>query len=124
MTCTPFKIDGRVAGVVCSRAPRRKRCSACGNLGKLECDGCDKPLCAECSVSLGKHPDASLGSLDYCPACCRPIFKEWCAGPGAVYRVPKPGVTELTNKMLRRAAFRRWATANPEKFKPLFKEPR
>lgn len=118
MTCyrVPF-------GVVCVRGQRRKRCANCNNLGSLECDGCDKPLCAECSVSPGKHPRAGLGDLDYCPACCRGIFKEWCAGEGASYRVPKPGITELTHKMLRRAAFRKWAKANPEKFQPLFKEP-
>ncbi len=53
--------------VVCGPKPRRRRCSACRELGDLLCDfpvadgkTCDKPLCRRCAVSVG--PD-----LDHCP---------------------------------------------------------
>lgn len=122
MMCTRIRMPDGSTGIVCQRRPPRKRCASCHQLAGLECDGCDKPLCAPCSVSPGPQvlPDSTT-SLDFCPTCCRPVFVEWCAGPGAAYKVPKPGITPDTHRMLRRAAFRKWATEHPEKFDALRK---
>jgi hypothetical protein len=70
MPCQTFYDEqGKPIGVVCSRV-RRRRCSACGNLGaEILCDGpgaragktCDRALCRRCATSVG--PD-----VDLCPA--------------------------------------------------------
>ncbi len=101
MPCIPFNIDG-VTGVACTRGSRREKCSTCGSSSNLYCDGCDKPLCAPCSVSHRRN-------LDFCPECCRELFREWCATEeGKRYA--------SGHRDLRRNAFRAWAKHNPDRF--------
>lgn len=109
--------DGKVIGIACSRH-RTRACTNCNiREGGLECDGCDKPLCAQCSVPPRK-------GLDFCPTCAKPIFEEWCDSPeGKALAV---GVSHDVNhgspgqaRTLRRMAFRAWAKKNPTRFDAL-----
>lgn len=108
-----FNLPGGGTVHVCDRGrkPKRKRCASCNQLGDLECDGCDKPLCRDCAVSPKKN-------VDFCPTCARPVFEEWIA-----LKIPfgKPGVDHATWRAYRRAAFRKWALENPERFDRLMK---
>lgn len=81
--------------ILCSRNAPAKRCATCSKLGQLLCDGCDQPLCAPCSVS-------PRDGLDFCPACCRPYFTEWCA-------TEEGQRFKTAHRDLRRNAFRAWA---------------
>lgn len=94
MTCF-IRTVGSTTIIACARNAPAKRCSACGKLGQLACDGCDLPLCAACSVS-------PRDGLDFCPSCCRPYFKEWCGTEeGRRYA--------NGHRDVRRNAFRAWA---------------
>lgn len=101
--------EGKVIGIACSRGPRYAKCSACGSGGaKQTCDGCDKPLCAACSV-------APTGKLDFCPTCAKPAFEWWKenAGGKAVYAEK--------GRAVGRVEFRAWVKANKAKFFELAK---
>lgn len=80
--------------ITCGPRAKSQLCATCAKLGQLLCDGCDAPLCAPCSVS--HRPD-----LDFCPTCCRDIFRQWCATEEA-----KRYATG--HRDLRRNAFRAW----------------
>jgi hypothetical protein len=100
--------EGRVIGIACSRTkgPRSAPCSACGKPGKQLCDGkgCDKPLCASCSVS------PTPAATDYCPACFAPAWAHWkvrCGGAEVYRRQGRPAA---------RIHFRGWVKKNPLEF--------
>lgn len=94
MSCETFNVGGATV-IGCGRNARALRCATCNKLGQLCCDGCDAPLCAACSVS-------PRTGLDFCPTCCKPYFKEWCA--------TEEGQRYATgHRELRRGAFRAWA---------------
>ena len=100
---------GRVIGIACSRGGRYAQCSACGSSqAKLACDGCDKPLCAQCSV-------APTSKLDFCPDCTKPAFDWWKenAGGASVYA----GLGRNVGRM----QFRAWVSANKKQFFELAK---
>lgn len=86
--------------IACGRKPPRRRCATCGVLGAgLECDGCDKPLCASCSVSPKE-------GLDFCPACARPAWVHWW----------KTSPVVAGHREQRRSEFRSWARLNADTF--------
>jgi hypothetical protein len=87
--------------IACGRR-RKVKCATCKQTDAgLECDGCDKPLCAGCAVSPQK-------GLDFCPKCFEPAWRAWLSKDAAVKR-------SLTQAE-RRAAFREWARTNPYAF--------
>lgn len=106
VTCHPFKSeDGKVTGFVCTRGrgPSRKKCATCGAFCGLLCDGCDRPICAECAVG-------PVSSQDFCPACFAPAWKVWLRLPDL--EVPR-------ERRHRRIAFRAWVRAHPNIFAEL-----
>lgn len=81
MGCQVQTIRG-MAMVLCSRARRPRRCSACKKRDATRlCDfpgdlsgTCSKPLCTTCAVMVGAE-------TDYCPSHrCRPIALTYGAG--------------------------------------------
>lgn len=109
--------DGKAIGIACSRY-RSRTCTHC-NLREagLECDGCDKPICAQCAVPPRQ-------GLDFCPSCTRPLFEEWCDTPEG--KELSAGVSQSINhadpgraRTLRRMAFRAWAKKNATRFDAL-----
>lgn len=111
MPCIPFSHvapDGSVVtGIACTRGARRSKCATCKQAAGLECDGCDRPLCAPCAVS-------HRTGVDFCPTCCRALFVEWCASAEG---------QRFTggHRDLRRNAFRAWAKATQDRFDRLKK---
>lgn len=93
--------DGRGYVIACGRR-RRVKCATCklADAG-LECDGCDRPLCASCSVSPRKE-------LDYCPRCFEPAWKHWLR--------LFPTSASVYTREERRAAFRQWARHEADTF--------
>lgn len=97
MACEHFDITTpnghRMRGFVCSRGarPRRKRCTVCGDLCELLCDGpasstdpssesCDAPICP--AHALHVEPNR-----DYCPAHRHmPVRCPHCGHEGEVRR--------------------------------------
>jgi hypothetical protein len=76
MTCERITGHGFTA-IVCSRGRRAgaKKCSNCQRRNALLiCDGCDRPVCQDCSVSPF---DDTRESVDLCPACAKPAFVNW-----------------------------------------------
>ena len=87
--------------IACGRRPPRKKCATCQKqLAGLECDGCDKPLCAGCAVSPKK-------GIDFDPACFKPAW-EWWIGQHAARR--------YLSQTQRRREFREWARENADDF--------
>lgn len=95
MTCVFYTGAAGVTVIACGPRAKPAPCASCSKLSQLLCDGCDKPLCAPCSVSPRE-------GLDFCPVCCRDVFREWCAtDEGRRYAAG--------HRDLRRNAFRAWA---------------
>jgi hypothetical protein len=72
MPCYVVDIPGGGTALVKMAAPRRKRCSICGEPGGRLCDfpvgagkTCDASLCGRCAVPIRKD-------VEYCPTHPRP----------------------------------------------------
>jgi hypothetical protein len=81
-----------------------KVCSSCAAFpAPVDCDGCDRPTCEDCTVS-------PRDELDFCPSCARPVFLHYLNSHGgrAVY--------EGGGKQAGRGSFREWARANVAEF--------
>lgn len=74
MTCTPYKLPGGGVAIVCTKG-RKPKCVTCGGAAELECDGCDKPICAQHSLSPSRN-------LDYCHDCTTPLKRWWLEHDG------------------------------------------
>lgn len=109
MTCYVLRdADGKLA-IGCGRRATPQRCHVCRKVGQLLCDGCDKPLCAVCSV-------APTSKLDFCPPCFEPIFRPWMKAGGASFYAGSTDAAALANG---RNAFRAWARANVAAFEAI-----
>jgi hypothetical protein len=101
MTCTPIKMPGGGVAIVCTRGRRVRKCSSCSSSAGLECDGCDKPICAAHSFTAWKN-------VDYCPGCSTPVKLWWLEHEGAAHTgEPRPQLL---------AHFTAWARAHPDRF--------
>lgn len=92
MIGTPIRDEkGKVIGIACSRAPRRKLCSACKTASAaLECDfpkatkaskTCDAPLCKTCAIPCRPQPRLLPEALEPAVSC-------ECGKPQAIGNLP------------------------------------
>lgn len=103
MTCTKIQIPGGGVAIVCTRGRRSgaKKCITCSGRADIECDGCDKPICGQHSLSPRKN-------LDFCQACTTPLKRWWLEHDGATF------AGEAKSLLLMR--FIQWARSNWQRF--------
>lgn len=109
-----FRMDDGTPVHVRMCRQRAKKCRTCKlQNARLECDGCDQVVCAECSVSPFND---TRDSVDLCPACCKAAFVEWRDNHGGA------SAYAVLGRPKAREEFRRWVRAEPKRFIELLLE--
>ena len=106
MTCTKLPLAGGGVMIACTRT-KRAACRSCSKPAGYICDGCDAKLCDGCRLQV-MH---SGKGRDFCPACFKPHWSTWLQACRLGHLPPAS-----TDRLLRREAFRTWATSNHEAF--------